>query len=231
LVSALFQEIPIVSFWPGKMIPSVENNLPSEDSEALTSPTMRVDVESSSCRVQSIAVSVRQEPQWWAVYTASRHEKRVAEHLGARGIDCYLPLYRSRRRWKDGSKVELELPLFPGYIFVRAMRQERVRVLEVPGVLSIIGNSREALPLEDAEVEALRAGIQSRNIAPYPQLAVGQRVRVVGGLFAGWQGTSVRMKGEFRVVLTLDQIMQSFAVEIDAADVEPVRTPALAAAM
>jgi transcription antitermination factor NusG len=75
------------------------------------------------------------------VYTTSRHEKRVAQHLSLREIEYYLPLYRSERKWSDGSRVTLELPLFPGYLFVRIKRTERVRVLEVPGALSVVGGN------------------------------------------------------------------------------------------
>ena len=81
------------------------------------------------------------ESNWFAVYTASRHEKRVAQHLTQREIEFYLPLYRSARKWRDGSKVTLELPLFPGYLFVHIKRSERVRVLNVPGALAVVGGT------------------------------------------------------------------------------------------
>jgi transcription antitermination factor NusG len=160
-------------------------------------------------------------PRWFAVYTTPRHEKRVAQHFGAREVDCYLPLYQSQRRWNDGSKVELDLPLFPGYVFVRIGRKERSRVLQVPGVLSLVtGTGGDPAPLEDAEVEALRAGLCERPAQPHPLLRVGQKARIRSGALAGMQGVIVRLKGSLRVVLTLELIMQSIAVEVSEADLE-----------
>ena len=93
------------------------------------------------------------------LYTASRHEKRVAQHLGQREIEFYLPLYKAERRWADGSRVTLDLPLFPGYLFVHIRRSERSRVLGVPGALSVVGGTGgEPASLPDATIEALRIG-------------------------------------------------------------------------
>ena len=159
--------------------------------------------------------------RWFAVYTIPRHEKRLAEHFGVRQIEYFLPLYRTLRRWKDGSRITLELPLFPNYIFVRISRRERVRVLEVPGVLSIAGCGREPVPLPDGEIEALRQGIGVAQLEPHPYLVVGERVRINAGPLAGMEGVLIRKKNSFRVVLTLSMIMQSIAVELDIEDIEP----------
>src|SRR5580658_676323 len=104
------------------------------------------------------------DPKWFAVYTISRHEKRVALHLTQRQIEYYLPLYRSARKWSDGSRVTLELPLFPGYLFVHIRRTERVRVLEVPGALAVVGGSgREPIAMPDEAIDALRTGLGMRR--------------------------------------------------------------------
>jgi transcription antitermination factor NusG len=160
---------------------------------------------------------------WFAVYTSSRHEKRVQQHLSQRGIEHFLPLYRSQRKWSDGSRVTLDLPLFPGYIFVSIRRFERVRVLEVPGVLAIVGGTgREPAPLPEAEMSALRSGLHLRHVEPHPFLTAGQKVRIRAGALAGMEGIVVRMKNSLRVVLTMDLILQSIAVEVDARELEPV---------
>lgn len=162
-------------------------------------------------------------PRWFAVYTASRHEKKVAQHLTQREIEHYLPLYRSRRKWSDGSNVTLELPLFPGYLFVHIRRSERVRVLDVPGVLALVGgNSREPVPLPDETIEALRTGLHLRSAEPHALLAVGQRARIRAGALAGMEGIVVRRKNSLRVVLTLESIQRSIAVEVAADDLEPM---------
>jgi transcription antitermination factor NusG len=162
--------------------------------------------------------------QWLAVYTTARHEKTVAGHLAVRQIDSFLPLYHAIRKWKNGCKMKLDLPLFPGYIFVRLEPRERVRVLEVPGVLWIVSAGDKPLPLPEAEVEALRAGIHFANCEPHPYLVVGDRVRIKTGALAGMEGVLLRKKGILRVVITLDLIKQSMAVEVDATEVEPLRT-------
>jgi len=160
-------------------------------------------------------------PNWFAAYTTPRHEKRVGQHLEMREIEHYLPLYRAHRKWSDGSRVTLDLPLFPGYIFVCIQRNERVRVLEVPGVLALVGGTGgEPASLPEAEIDALRLGLSQRNAQPNPLLQVGQRARILSGAFAGMEGVVQRMKYSYRVVLTLDSIMQSFAVEVDGEELE-----------
>ena len=160
-------------------------------------------------------------PKWFAVYTTPRHEKRVGQHLEMRQIEHFLPLYRTHRKWSDGSRVTLDLPLFPGYIFVCIQRNERVRVLEVPGVLSVVvGTGGEPASLPEGEIDALRSGLSQRNAQPHPLLKVGQRARILSGAFAGMEGIVQRMKYSYRVVLTLDSIMQSFAVEVDDEELE-----------
>jgi transcription antitermination factor NusG len=161
-------------------------------------------------------------PNWFAAYTNSHHEKRVAGHFGERQITSFLPLYSARHRWRNRCEMKLELPLFPNYVFVRIDPQERVRVLEVPGVLSLVGFGRNLAPLPDFEIEALRAGLGQRKIEPHPYLVIGERVRIKAGPLTGMEGVLVRKKNNFRVVLALDVIMQCVAVEVDADDLEPV---------
>jgi transcription antitermination factor NusG len=161
--------------------------------------------------------------QWFAVYTTCRHEKRVAAHLEHRAIEHYLPVYRTQRRWKDGSRVVLSLPLFPGYVFVRIGRKQRVPVLEVPGVLWVVGQSgTQPTPLPEFEIETLRAALDPLRVEPCPLLAAGQRVRIRGGALSGIEGIVVRRKNSFRVVITLQLIMQSIVVEVNADDLEPI---------
>jgi transcription termination/antitermination protein NusG len=164
-----------------------------------------------------------QPSSWFALYTTSRHEKRVAQHLGQREIEFYLPLYRSQRKWSDGSRVTLDLPLFPGYLFVHIRRNQRGRVLDVPGALSMVGGTGgEPAPLPDATIDALRCGLEQTPALPHPRVTAGQRVRICFGALAGFEGIVVRHKTGFRVVLTLEHIMQSYAIEVGLEDVEPL---------
>src|SRR5450432_2585383 len=91
---------------------------------------------------------------WFAAYTNFHHEKRVASQFAERRIESFLPLYSTRHRWKNRCEMNLELPLFPNYVFVRIGLRDRVRVLTVPGVVSLVGFGRILAPLPDFEIEA-----------------------------------------------------------------------------
>jgi transcription antitermination factor NusG len=157
---------------------------------------------------------------WFAAYTCARHEKHVARQLRERQIDCFLPLYRTLRRWKDRQK-QIDSPLFPGYVFVRFAHQERLRVLQVSGVVHLVTFNGEPAALDDGEIESLRRGMANGLCAePYPYLKVGRRVRVKYGPLAGTQGFLVRRKDKYRVVLSIDLIMRSIAAEVPIADLE-----------
>jgi transcription antitermination factor NusG len=187
------------------------------------SEVVRPDILETSSAPPALLPDAQASPKWFAVYTSPRHEKRVDRHMSMREIEHYLPLYRTQRKWSDGSRVTLDLPLFPGYIFVRIERKQRVRVLEVPGVVAIVGGTGgEPAALPEADVEALRSGLLLRRAEPHPLLKVGQRARICSGAFAGMEGIVVRKKNSFRVVLTLDTIQQSFAVEVDGKELEPL---------
>jgi transcription antitermination factor NusG len=162
------------------------------------------------------------EQAWFAAYTCANHEKRVVQHFEARDVEHFLPLYTSVRRWKD-RRVQLELPLFPGYVFVRIALVLRLRVLEVPGVVHLVGFNGQPYPLEEREIESLRKGIMNASrIEPHPYLSVGSRVRIKRGPLAGVEGNLVRKKNTYRVVLSLDLIARSAAVEVDFTDIERV---------
>lgn len=160
------------------------------------------------------------EPSWYAAYTCANHEKRVSEQLEHRSVESFLPLYESLRSWKD-RRIKLELPLFPGYVFVHLPLRERLRVLEISGVVRLVGFSGTAVALPDEEIAALRSVLAKRiRVEPFPYLCVGRRVRVKSGPLKDCTGIAVRLKRGFRLVLSLEQIFQSAIAEVDIADVE-----------
>ncbi len=162
------------------------------------------------------------EPRWYAAYTSANHEKRVAEQLAARAVEHFLPSYTSVRRWKD-RRVTLQLPLFPGYLFVYVELQHRLQVLQIPGVAKLVGFGGKPTPLPALEIDALRAGLASGvQVEPHPYLNVGRRARIKQGPLAGLEGILLRCKGNWRVVLSLDLIQRSVAVDVDASILEPV---------
>jgi len=162
------------------------------------------------------------EPHWYAAYTRAQHEKSVAAELGMRDVEHFLPLYSSVRRWKD-RRVSLDLPLFPGYVFVRLALRDRLRVLQIPSVVRLVGFNGQPTALPDTEMEIMQSGLsQGTRAEPHPFLTVGRRVRITAGPFAGLEGVLKRKKSNLRVVVSLELIQRSVAVDVDAADVQGV---------
>jgi|SRR5215471_6396825 len=160
--------------------------------------------------------------RWFAAYVRCRHEKRVADHLAVRNVDRFLPLYQEQREWSDRKTLVL-LPLFPGYIFIRIDRNDRLCVLEIPGVLYLIGSGGHPEALEDAEIEQLRAAARPGNDPrPHAFVHVGDRVLVTRGPLEGTEGYVVREKNKSRVVLALDLIQRAMSVEVDSNAIAPV---------
>jgi transcription antitermination factor NusG len=160
--------------------------------------------------------------RWYAAYTSPRHEKSIKRQLQEREIDCFLPVYRSVRRWKDRRK-EIDLVLFPGYIFVHIPLPDRLQVLQLPGVVRFVSFHGAPSALPECEIEALRNGLDHHiRVKSHPYLKLGRRVKVKSGPMAGAEGILVRRKRNCRLVITLDAIMRSVALEIDEENVESV---------
>jgi transcription termination/antitermination protein NusG len=131
-------------------------------------------------------------------------------------------VYESMRRWKD-RRVKLQLPLFPGYLFVRMPLQERLRVLQVPGVAYLVGFGGLPTALPEEEITALRRGLAHGICAePHPYLTVGRRVRVKNGPLARLEGILLKRKKQARLVVSVELIQRSMAVEVEEADLEAV---------
>ena len=162
------------------------------------------------------------EVQWYAAYTSANHEKRVARQLEWRSVEHFLPVYESVRRWKD-RRVRLQLPLFPGYVFVRLALRDRLRVLAVPGVARLVGFNGHPTPVPAVDIEAIRACLAgNRDVQPHPYVRCGQRVRVLSGPLAGFSGIVVRQKNRTRFVVSFDVLERSVAVEMDESDLHAV---------
>jgi len=172
--------------------------------------------------VDSSTVMAEQVPHqpWYVLYTRPRHEKQVATQIERRNFSSFLPLYRSVRRWRDRRK-ELRLALFPGYVFVRMPLENKLQVLELPGVLRLVSFNGQPATLSASEIETLQNRLSGAlNIAPHPYLSKGRRVRVRSGAMQGLEGIIVRRKDRCRVVFSIDLIQRSVAVEVDEADLE-----------
>jgi transcription antitermination factor NusG len=158
---------------------------------------------------------------WYAVYTCANQEKRVAERLNALGVEHYLPLYSSARRWKD-RRVRLQLALFPSYLFVYLLLSNRLTVLQIPGVVNLVGFKGVHIPIPDGEIAKVRELLLHGYVAePHRYLAVGRRVRVVNGPLQGVEGVVLNRKNRQRFVISFEAIQRSISVEVAGFDLEP----------
>jgi transcription antitermination factor NusG len=166
------------------------------------------------------------QPRWYALTVRAQHEKSTARVLAAEGLESFLPLYRSRRRWSDRVQ-EIELPLFPGYVFGRFGLQERLKVLLTPGVVSIVGFGGHPAPVGEEELAAIQRMLTSGlRLQPWPYLRAGQRVWIERGPLGGLEGILVRSKDYWRVVVNVELLQRSVAVEIDRDALSPVASAA-----
>jgi transcription antitermination factor NusG len=163
------------------------------------------------------------QPRWYASYTCSRREKQVARTFGERGVECFLPLYQKLHQWAHDRR-EVNLPLFPGYVFVRISQNERLRVLQVPGVVRMVSFNGELAELPESEIEKLRRGLERGGLAePFPYMKPGQQVEILRGPFQGLKGEVVRNKNNrLQLIVTVDLLMRSVALQIDTADLAPL---------
>ena len=160
--------------------------------------------------------------RWYAVCVRPRHEKLASRSLKQRGICHFLPTYRSVRHWKDRRK-ELEMALFPGYLFVSIDTSDRLSVLMAPGVLRFVTFQGQLAPLADLDIRSLESSMAAGlHAQPHPYLREGKRVRVRRGPLVGAEGIVIRRKDSFRLVLSIDLIMRSVMVEVDEGDVETI---------
>jgi transcription antitermination factor NusG len=172
----------------------------------------------------SAAVMGKDMDSWYAVMTRSRHEKVVAQRLQEKGVNTFLPTVMEVHRWRDRKK-EVELPLFSCYLFVKLMpgNEERQRVLRVDSVLGFVGTAVGGTPIPDEQINAVRTLVSERlPYAVHPFLQAGQRVRIRSGALDGMEGILVSRKGDRKLILSVDAMQRSLAVQIDGYDVEPV---------
>jgi len=157
---------------------------------------------------------------WYAVYTKFQHEKSAASLLERKAMEVFLPVYRTVHRWKDRNQM-LVLPLFPCYLFLRAELDRKIEVLQTAGVRWLVEIAGHACPVPDSEIEAIRKICSvSTRFQPHPFLKQGDLVRIRKGPLTGMEGFFVRTKNQYRVVVSVELLRKSVAVEVDLADVE-----------
>ncbi|HEV3421930.1 MAG TPA: UpxY family transcription antiterminator [Candidatus Acidoferrum sp.] len=152
---------------------------------------------------------------WYAILTKTGREKNVTLLLENSGFECYLPVSKSSRKWSDRTK-EIDVPLFPGYLFCRMNPNDRLPVLITPGVVQIVGAGKTPIAIEEHEIKAIqRVDSSGLSTMPWPYSQVGQVARIEEGPLQGMNGIVVRIKSGLKLVLSVQLLQRSIAVEID----------------
>jgi transcription termination/antitermination protein NusG len=153
--------------------------------------------------------------RWYAVLCRSRHEQIVADGLTQKGLTAFLPRIRETRNWSDRRK-QIEMPLFPGYVFVKIseLKNSRVPVLQTTGVVRFVGNMNTPLSIPEKEIEDVRAVVEQREgVSPYSSLVIGQRVRILGGALDGVEGTLMARDTKSLLVISIQLIQRSISLK------------------
>jgi len=159
---------------------------------------------------------------WYALYTRHQHEKCVYQVLTGKGFEAFLPLYTTAHQWKDRVK-RVSLPLFPCYVFVRGPLVQWLPVLSTPGVHTVVGCGGRPATISNVEIDAVRRAVESPiSVEPHPYLKCGDRVRVTAGPLRGLEGLLVRKKNWCKLLLSVEMLQRSVAVEVDATMVQRV---------
>lgn len=156
---------------------------------------------------------------WRVLHVIANHEKRVAQHLAVRSVEHYLPVYIERSRWTDRS-VQLERPLFMGYVFLRFSPPKRLSVISTPGVIRLLGDS-DSQRVSPIELDRIRESLASgHSLRPHPAIPVGTQVRIRSGVFEGVLGIVTELRQQCKVVLWLAAVQQCFSLEIGLDQIE-----------
>jgi transcription antitermination factor NusG len=160
---------------------------------------------------------------WYAAYTKHQHEKSAQHILALKGFEVLLPLYRATHRWKDRNK-EVQLPVFPCYLFLRANLERKTDILRTPGVFGLVESAGQATEVPDTDMDMVRRIASGAvKVEPHAYLKNGDYVRVTRGPLADVEGILVRVKNQYRVVLAVEMLQKAVAIEVDLSVVERVK--------
>jgi len=162
-----------------------------------------------------------QPPQWFAIYTYPKHESAVAERLSGQELEVFYPSLLRESRWKD-RRTWIKRPLFPGYVFVRVLPNDRIAVLRAPGVIRIVSCRGIPLAIPDSEIEAVRLCVLAGSVEPHPYVERGMRVRLTSGPYAGIEGVVSHTDNGRKLIVSVAAIHQAVALDIDSCGLECV---------
>lgn len=160
--------------------------------------------------------------RWYALYVRSRQEKTVENSLRVKGYSVFSPSYRTKRKRVDRI-AEIEVALFPGYVFCQFDTSKRLPILMTPGVVGVVGRGNRAEAVDDTEIASIRAvALAGRPVQPWPFLRIGQRIRLQAGPLAGAEGIFLRVKDECHLVVSITLLHRAVSVVIEKEAVAPL---------
>jgi transcription antitermination factor NusG len=160
--------------------------------------------------------------RWYALYVRSRHEKTVENSLRVKGYSVFSPSYRMKRKRVDRI-AEIEVALFPGYVFCQFDTNKRLPILTTPGVVRVVGRGNRPEPVDDTEIASIRTvALSGRPVSPWPFLRIGQRIRLQSGPLAGTEGIFLRVKDEYHLVVSITLLQRAVSVVIEKEAVAPL---------
>jgi transcriptional antiterminator NusG len=160
--------------------------------------------------------------RWYALYVRSRHEKTVENSLRNKGYSVFSPSYLTKRKRVDRI-AEIEVALFPGYVFCQFDSNKRLPILMTPGVVGVVGRGSRAEPVDDTEIASIRTvALAGGSVQPWPFLRLGQRIRLQAGPLAGAEGFFLRVKDEYHLVVSITLLQRGVSVVIEKDAVAPL---------
>jgi transcriptional antiterminator NusG len=180
--------------------------------------------DTSGARTQAILETGPEARPWFALRVRSNYERIAVAHLRERGYEDFAPSYKIEKRWSDRTK-QIDQFLFPGYIFCRFDPNDRLPILTAPGVVDLVGFGKMPEHIPDAEIERVRRMVESGLlVTPYPYLQVGQAVLIERGPLSGVEGILVDVKGNARLVVSVNLLQRSVSAEIDRHSIRPIQS-------
>jgi transcriptional antiterminator RfaH len=172
--------------------------------------------------LQQVGQSTRTTPamEWYAAYVKHHHEQKIADVLGRKGVEVFLPQQKVIRKWKDRKKT-LSVPLFPSYLFLQFNLADKFRILNTPGVFFMVENAGRLCQISMDEIDSIRrivkGGIPAQS---HPYVTVGDQVRIQSGPLTGLVGILTHFKQRYRVVLTVQTLQKALSIEVELGNVE-----------
>jgi transcription antitermination factor NusG len=180
-----------------------------------------VDVAEASAEGAALPQSAM---NWYALHTRSRHEKLVGRQLERQGFSTLVPLTMQVRQWSDRRKL-VEMPLFPGYAFVRMVYEpeQKLRVLGTDGIVNFVGVHGQGTPIPDRQIDDIQTLLNAKvPVESHPFLKVGQRVRIRSGSLNGTEGILVGQEADRMLVISVELIQRSVSIRLKGYEVEAV---------